>query len=120
MLRTPASGIRRVLPSQTVAGHAVIRYRSSSHHAFQPLRIVHRDVGEHYTFEAGAYREVGGRMATVVPIIYGPTSNVEVHFVECILKDKEPEASADQGRYVMQVLDAICESARKGREVKGL
>ena len=39
------------------------------------------------------------------------------HFVECIVDDKEPISSAEQGIMLMQMLDGIYESAEKGRSV---
>ena len=80
--------------------------------------IVHRNVGEGYVYEARAYKEIGGRMATIVPKIYGGGSSAVGHFVDCVANNKAPEASADNGVYVMKILDAIYESAKLGREVK--
>jgi len=39
------------------------------------------------------------------------------HFVECIIKGKEPIANAEQGVQLMQMLDAVYRSSETGREV---
>lgn len=39
------------------------------------------------------------------------------HFVDCILNDKEPDASGEQGLALMRLIDAIYLSAKEGREV---
>lgn len=39
------------------------------------------------------------------------------HFVECIINDTEPDATGAQGLALMQLIDAIYESARVGREI---
>ncbi len=40
------------------------------------------------------------------------------HLVECILKDRRPECGADEGVKIMQILDAVYESAETGAEVR--
>ena len=40
------------------------------------------------------------------------------HFVDCILKNKTPLMSADQGVQLMQMLEAIYKSSASGREVR--
>ncbi|MDI6784080.1 MAG: Gfo/Idh/MocA family oxidoreductase, partial [bacterium] len=39
------------------------------------------------------------------------------HFVDCILKNKEPMATGEQGLEVMQILDAIYLSAKTGKQI---
>ena len=81
--------------------------------------LVDRNIGDDYAYEVKVFKEIGGRMATVSPKIYGPKPpSTMAHFVECILKRKTPEATADHGLYVMKILDAIYASAAKGREVR--
>lgn len=40
------------------------------------------------------------------------------HFVECIIKNKEPIATGEQGLEIMQILDAIYLSAKTGKQIK--
>ena len=39
------------------------------------------------------------------------------HFVDCILEDRPHIATGEQGLIVMQILDALYESARTGEPV---
>jgi len=81
--------------------------------------IVHRNIGDGYEYEVRLFREMHGRLVSVTPKLYGPKPQTTMaHFIECIVKDKEPEATADHGLYVMKILDAIYASAAKSREVK--
>ncbi|MCY3739720.1 MAG: Gfo/Idh/MocA family oxidoreductase [Candidatus Poribacteria bacterium] len=50
------------------------------------------------------------------PSINGFDEEVK-HFVECIVEDKTPISSAEQGIMLMQMLDGIYESSEKGRSV---
>jgi predicted dehydrogenase len=65
------------------------------------------------------FREEDGAMVKTVPLKYPQTfQNAQAHFVDCILNDHEPVAGADDGVEIMRLLDAIYESARRGREVE--
>lgn len=64
----------------------------------------------HFTNESGMYdMELAGRP--------GPDSNPREHFVNCILEEKQHSATAEEGITVMEILDAIYESARSGKPV---
>ena len=81
--------------------------------------IIHRNLGDGYEYEARMFKEIGERLVTITPKLYGPKGpSTMAHFVECIRKNREPEATADHGLTVMKILDAIYESAAKGREVR--
>jgi len=64
------------------------------------------------------FRERDGALTRTEPLRYPPTfEDAQQHFVNCILENREPEASAEDGVEMMRILDAIYESARQGREV---
>ncbi len=65
------------------------------------------------------YTERDGVQLDITPTVkdQNPFESEICHFVECILKKKEPIASAIQGITLMRMLDAIYESAQTGREV---
>ena len=80
--------------------------------------MVHRNIGDTYDFEARFFREEHGALVEVAPRIYPQDTETSwQHFVSCILRDEEPMASARHGVEMMQVLDAIYDSAAQGREV---
>lgn len=64
------------------------------------------------------FRDHGGVVTRTEPLLF-PTSfeNGQQHFVNCILHDREPDASAEDGVEIMRILDAIYESAKLGHEV---
>jgi len=81
--------------------------------------LFHSNVGEGYEMRARVVTERGGAVEIIDPRNYRPRwQNPQQHFVECILADTEPLATAEHGVRVMEILDAIYESAEKGREVK--
>jgi predicted dehydrogenase len=87
--------------------------------------IVQRNVGEGCgaysvsAYEMKLFKDLHGRLVEVTPKIRPqPGETSCAHFVDCIVHDREPAASADHGVYVMKILDAIYESAATGREVK--
>ena len=68
--------------------------------------------------EVSIFREHEGVVTRTEPLNYPAAfENAQQHFVDCILRDREPDASADDGVEIMRLLDAIYESARLGREV---
>jgi len=86
--------------------------------------IVQRNVGEGggvYSvsgYEMKLFKDLHGKLVEVTPKIQAqPGETSPAHFVDCIEHDREPEASADHGVYVMKILDAIYESAATGHEV---
>ena len=66
-----------------------------------------RNVGEGYEFECRLWKDGPAGMVEVIPKQLPPGRSCQAHFVECILKDKEPMATAEQGLTVMKILDAI-------------
>jgi len=69
-----------------------------------PLRI--------YTEKHGCFVDVEPRLEEVS----GYEAEI-AHFVDCIVEDKEPMATPEQGLEVTRILDAIYSSAETGREV---
>ncbi len=70
----------------------------------------------HYDSSLKIYKEKEGKVKAITPKI-GKRISFIAHFVECIRKDKEPEANGEQGLKVMKVLDGIYESAKEKREI---
>jgi predicted dehydrogenase len=79
---------------------------------------IQRNAGEGYDFEALALRDMGGALVQVNPRIYPPTPSAIDSFLQCIIDDCEPEASAENGLEMMRILDAIYLSAARGCEVR--
>jgi predicted dehydrogenase len=72
-----------------------------------------------YSMTAEVYTEEAGHLFTKRldrSTIQVPSSQHE--FVNSIIEKRQPMATADQGIKVMQILDAIYESAETGREVR--
>lgn len=81
--------------------------------------LFHGNVGEGYVMEARVVAERSGVVEIVNPKHHTPRyASAQQQFVDCILDDTEPAATAEHGVRVMEILDAIYESAAKGREVK--
>jgi predicted dehydrogenase len=80
---------------------------------------IQRNSGEGYDFEALALRDVAGHLTQVSPKLYPQqTPSAIDHFVDCVIRDCPPEASAEEGVEMMRIIDAIYASAREGREVR--
>ena len=81
--------------------------------------VIQRNRGEGYEFEALALQDVAGSFVEVTPRIYPQEcpSAIE-HFLECVINDCPPEASAENGVEMMRIIDAIYQSAAEGREVR--
>jgi predicted dehydrogenase len=81
--------------------------------------VIQRNRGEGYEFEALALRDVAGTLTEVSPRLYPSSCPSAIdHFLDCILNDCPPEASAENGVEMMRILDAIYQSAALGREVR--
>ena len=81
--------------------------------------LVQRNLNEGYEFEAELYLEREGYqfdMKVHPPL--KPVPSAMNHFVESILSDTPHIATGEEGLLVMQLLDAIYESAAKGEPVK--
>jgi predicted dehydrogenase len=80
--------------------------------------IIQRNVAKGYSFEAKIFTEENGILRE--SRILGRkerTKNAMEHFVDCVLDDKEPMATGEQGLECMKILDAIYQSAEKGKEI---
>jgi predicted dehydrogenase len=81
--------------------------------------VIQRNRGEGYDFEALALQDVAGALTEVSPRNYGPPCpSATEHFLNCIINDCPPEASAENGLEMMRILDAIYLSAAEKREVR--
>jgi len=80
--------------------------------------LVQRNLNEGYEFEAEIYVERAGAHYDMK--LHAPPrrrTNAMRHFVESIVKDVPHIATGEEGLLVMQILDAIYESADKGEPV---
>jgi predicted dehydrogenase len=81
--------------------------------------LVQRNLDEGYQYEAELYVERHGcqydmKLHPPVPAAKSPM----VHFAEAILEDQPHIATGEEGLIVMEILDAIYESARLGEPIK--
>jgi predicted dehydrogenase len=66
------------------------------------------------------YTEEGNVPVIIQPTVKGTRSDHEYavsEFIRCIKEDSPPTATAEQGLVIMQIIDAIYQSAEQGREV---
>jgi len=80
--------------------------------------VVHRNVGEGYEFEARIFGERDGQYQTVMPALPEHIETPQEHFARCILEERAPSATGEQGLEVMRILDAAYLSAECGAEVR--
>ncbi|HID11802.1 MAG TPA: Gfo/Idh/MocA family oxidoreductase, partial [Candidatus Latescibacteria bacterium] len=80
--------------------------------------VVHRNVRETYEFEGWVFIEEGGYLVDkqLLPL-RKESPNAMWALVDAILNDRPHPATGEEGLYVMRILDAIYESARKGEPV---
>jgi len=81
--------------------------------------LVQRNVGEGYKFEAELFLERNGCPFDMK--LHPPVPAVKCsmhHFIECIVTNKPHTATGEEGLVVMELLDAIYASAKKGAPVK--
>ncbi|MCK5527795.1 MAG: Gfo/Idh/MocA family oxidoreductase [Candidatus Latescibacteria bacterium] len=81
--------------------------------------LIQRNINEGYEFEAELFFERDGCQYDLKPHapIAGGSSAMH-HFVDCLVEDKPHTATGEEGLIVMQLLDAIYESAEKGAPVQ--
>jgi predicted dehydrogenase len=81
--------------------------------------LVQRNVDESYKFEAEMYLERDGSQLDVKLHSYTqPVKSAMVHFVDSILNDTPHIATGEEGLVVMEILDALYESAERGQPVR--
>jgi len=101
------------------AGH--IRERELMHTRLLGTRggFLQRNLNEGYEFVSEIFTEEDGVHYNMTPAPpYPPAPNAMEHFVESILNDTPHTATGEEGLIVMQLLDAIYESATTGQPVK--
>ena len=80
--------------------------------------LVQRNLNGTYQFEGVVYLERDGSFYEMRPIAPERTPlNAMYHFVDCIVNDRPHMATGEEGLLVMQILDAIYQSAAEGRPV---
>ena len=81
--------------------------------------LVQRNVEETYKFEAEIFLELNGAQFDMK--VHPPSQPVPssmYHFVDCIVNDRPNYATAEEGLLVMEILDAIYQSATLGQPVQ--
>lgn len=81
--------------------------------------LIQHNVGGGYDFEAEIYIERNGEQINRHP--HGNINDVPTpygHFVDCIINNKSNIATGEEGIIVMELLDAIYDSAAKGEPIK--
>ncbi len=73
-----------------------------------------------YEFESEIYTDQGGWMTNTQPIrpVDGQSHNQFHYYVDCIVNNRPHIATGQEGLIVMELLDAIYESAQRGRPVE--
>jgi predicted dehydrogenase len=81
--------------------------------------LVQRNLDETYKFEAELFLEQGGNHFDMkVHPPFPPVRSAMCHFIDCILSGKAHLATGEEGLKVMQILDALYQSAAEGGPVK--
>jgi len=81
--------------------------------------VVQQNYGEGYDFEAYVLKDMGGQYTRIKPLGYpSDVPNAVDDFIDCVIEDRAPDASAENGLEMMRILDAIYKSAEEGREVR--
>jgi predicted dehydrogenase len=81
--------------------------------------LVQRNVEETYKFEVEFYLEHNGAQFDMK--LHPPSRPIQCameHFTDCIVHDRPHMATGEEGLLVMQILDAIYQSAEEGRPVR--
>ncbi len=63
-------------------------------------------------------KEMKDKIVEITPKIPQQKGTAQEHFVDCILKDVQPEVSGEHGLEIMKILDAVYESSKVGAEIK--
>lgn len=81
--------------------------------------LVHYNINEGYEFKGEIYTDRKGKLKTIVPEApKGAPASAMAHFVDSILKHKPHIATGEEGLLVMELLDAIYESAETKEPVR--
>jgi predicted dehydrogenase len=77
-----------------------------------------RNLGEGYEQGLRLYRQRHGAQEDITPKAFpSDLENPQQHFVRCILEDKQPDPSGEDGLRVQKILDALYQSAATGQPV---
>ncbi len=111
VLRFPGERIAQFCVSNSVAGVSSYRIAGSE----GDLRV---EPGYEYTEELVHYLTIGGELKKKA-FKKGDQFAPEIkYFSDCVLEDREPEPSAEEGRCDIRVVEAILTSARERRPVE--
>lgn len=80
--------------------------------------MVHRNLDETYKFEAELYTEHEKTQLDIkLHSSLKPLPSPMFHFIDCILKDKPHIATGEEGLLVMEILDALYQSAAENKPI---
>lgn len=80
--------------------------------------IVQKNKNEGYEFEAKVYSEKDGMHTTqTIDIPAAANSSTYKEFIDSIVEDREPTATAEHGVKLQKILEGLYRSAEEGREV---
>jgi len=81
--------------------------------------LLQKNLNEGYTFSADIFQELNGAQVNIhVNTPTTPALSAMHHYADAILNDKSHDAGGEQGLIVMEILDAIYDSARTGKPVQ--
>ncbi len=81
--------------------------------------LVQKNIGGEYKTEAELYTmEHGAFLTSKIALTKDYFPSCQQHFADCILGRAQPIITADQGIKVMQILDALYESATSSKEIE--
>ncbi len=81
--------------------------------------LLQKNLNEGYTFSADIFQELNGAQVNIhVNTPTTPALSAMHHFADAILRNVAHDAGGEQGLIVMEILDAIYESARTGKPVQ--
>ena len=80
--------------------------------------VLQRNRGGEYAFEGAVYYEQEGQHYNLAPAGGASSTNAMAYFADCIVRDEPHMATGEEGVRVLQILDAIYESAQLGQPVR--
>ena len=81
--------------------------------------LLQKNLNEGYTFSADIFQEQHGAQVNIrINTPTTPALSAMHHYADAILNNRPHDAGGEQGLVVMEILDAIYESARTGRPVQ--
>ena len=80
--------------------------------------VVQNNINQGYEFEGKILIEKNGNQYDMLPADYsGDITSSYYHFIDCVANDKPNTATGEEGLLTMKILDALYQSAEKGKPV---